>query len=252
MECGICGKRASNVFSHTVLEKYDVAYFKCAQCGFLFTERPFWLSEAYDDAITSQDTGLLSRNINLSRKASVVLYYLFNPQGQYLDYAGGYGVFTRLMRDFGFNFFHTDPYTENLFAKEFVWQEESVDGVTCFECFEHFSDPVKEIEKLISISPNIIFSTCLIPETVPSLDWHYYAFDHGQHISFYSAQTLRFIAQRLGLKIVSAGDLHLFSDKKVSARRFRYLVRKANKIPCAFPRKTMCQSVVKRMKSRKG
>ncbi len=37
----------------------------------------------------------------------------------FLDYAGGYGVFTRLMRDIGFDFYWHDPYTQNLFANGF-------------------------------------------------------------------------------------------------------------------------------------
>lgn len=251
MKCGICNAEAKEVFRHTVLGKYDIAYFKCDHCGFLFAGNPFWLSEAYENSITSQDTGLLSRNVDLVRKISVILYYLFYPDGQYLDYAGGYGVFTRLMRDSGFNFFHTDPYTRNLFANDFEWDGGSVDGVTCFECFEHFPDPIIEIEKLLSISRNIIFSTVLLPSDVPPVLWDYYAFDHGQHISFYSHQTLAFIARKFDFYVSSVGNLHVFSDKKFPEKRLRWLLRKANRLPHVFARKTLYRHVVKKMKSRK-
>jgi hypothetical protein len=36
-----------------------------------------------------------------------------------LDFSGGHGILTRIMRGYGFNFFHYDESTENLFASGF-------------------------------------------------------------------------------------------------------------------------------------
>jgi len=37
-----------------------------------------------------------------------------NPDGIFLDYAAGYGLFVRLMRDAGYNFRWSDLYCQNL------------------------------------------------------------------------------------------------------------------------------------------
>jgi len=40
-----------------------------------------------------------------------------NPDGIFLDYAAGYGLFVRLMRDAGYNFRWSDLYCQNLFVR---------------------------------------------------------------------------------------------------------------------------------------
>src|SRR5690606_10191648 len=119
----------------------------------------------------------------------------------FLDYAGGYGIFTRIMRDIGFDFYWDDPYTENLLSKGFQKQEaDKYEALTTFESFEHFEDPLAEIAKIADISENIIFSTALVPKPLPApTDWWYYAFEHGQHIAFYSTKTFEVIAERFNL-----------------------------------------------------
>lgn len=251
MACKICGSETEHVFSKQVLGKYNADYMLCRSCGFLGVDQPFWLEEAYESPITAADTGLLSRNIELSRKIAVLIFTLFSRNGAYLDYAGGYGVFTRLMRDAGFNFFHMDLYTPNLFAREFEWDRTSkMDGVTCFECFEHLPNPMDEIANMLSVSNTLFFSTELLPETIPPADWEYYAFDHGQHISFYSRKTLDVIASTFGLHITSFQSLHLLTPSPLPQRKVVYLLRKANRLPHRFARKTMFQAVVREMRRR--
>ncbi len=50
-------------------------------------------------------------------------------------------MFTRLMRDYGFDFLHYDKHTQNLFARGFEFHDEKIEAITCFECFEHFVNP---------------------------------------------------------------------------------------------------------------
>jgi hypothetical protein len=98
-----------------------VNYFQCSSCGFIQTETPYWLDEAYKYPINPEDTGLVNRNIVSAKRTSSLLYFLFDPHGTYLDYGGGYGLFVRLMRDSGFNFYWTDPFTKNIFAEGFEY-----------------------------------------------------------------------------------------------------------------------------------
>ena len=226
IKCQICKSTASYKFKAKLLNKFDVKYYLCDKCQLLQTEKPFWLDEAYRSPINVSDTGIVARNISLSNITSVLLYFLFNKNVHALDYAGGYGLFVRLMRDKGFNFHWHDPHTENLFARCFEYDQSiKYDVVTCFEAFEHFVDPLEEIEKILAISHNVIFSTFLLPSPVPEpQNWWYYDLDNGQHISFYSHETLKAIANKYGLFFYSCGYYHMFSSINIPNLIFKFLV----------------------------
>ena len=230
MNCKICSAKSENVFSAIVLNKYNVQYYQCPKCEFIQTIEPYWLNEAYECSINIEDTGLVSRNILLAKRTSTILYFLFNKEAVFLDYAAGYGLFVRLMRDYGFDFFGSDIHTENILAKGFEYNPDvpkNIDLVTALECFEHFPDPIKEIEKLLTITPNIIFSTETFKKSVPvPSEWDYYGFSHGQHVSLYSQKTLQVIAQKFKLNLYTNGkSYHLLTKKHISNFVFNSLLK---------------------------
>ncbi|MDR2080563.1 MAG: class I SAM-dependent methyltransferase [Campylobacteraceae bacterium] len=218
MKCKICGTNNKYIFSAKILNKYNIKYFLCPNCGFLQTEEPYWIEEAYKNSINLSDTGYIQRNINLSKKVSILLRLLFCEYNKnYLDYAGGYGIFVRLMRDMGFNFYWSDKYTDNIFAKGFEYNDaDTLKAVTTFESFEHFINPMNEIEKILLLSKNIIFTTELLPSIVPKSDqWWYYGLEHGQHVSFYQQKTMHFIAAYYKINYYNFNSLQLFTDKYI-------------------------------------
>ncbi len=101
MKCNICAHSTEFVFSATVLGKIDAPFYRCLHCGFLQTEEPTWLDEAYAIPIIPYDTGIMMRNYRLSMQTASLLFYQFKPGNKFVDFGGGYGIFTRLMRDIG-------------------------------------------------------------------------------------------------------------------------------------------------------
>jgi hypothetical protein len=194
------------------------------------------------ESINIYDTGVIARNISLSKISATILFFLFDKNANYLDFGGGYGIFTRLMRDIGFNFYWQDPYTQNLTARGFEYNEniKNIKGITCFEAFEHFVEPIKELESMLQISKNILFSTELLPGIIPPINrWSYYGFKHGQHISFYSFKSLEFIARKYELNLYSTGSIHLFTEQRFNPLIFKMFVKLAGRGLFIFVKKMM-------------
>jgi len=239
MNCKVCSSKTVFFRKAIILNKYNIDYFKCDNCEFIQTEDPCWLEEAYREPINVSDTGIIARNIYLTNITASIIYFLFDKKASFLDYAGGYGLLTRMMRDIGFDFYWHDPYTKNLFARGFEYAGSgAIELITSFESFEHFVNPSQEIEKMFAISENLLFSTELIQKSEYE-DWWYYGSEHGQHISFYSMKTLSFLSSKYGLNLYSDGkSLHLLTAKKISSSLFK-LLRRLNGIGCFYVRRTM-------------
>lgn len=230
MKCKICSHDSKSLFVTSIMNKYDVQYYRCEHCSFIQTEDPYWLNEAYQRPINISDVGILDRNIFLMKIVSSILFFYFNKNGAHLDYAGGYGIFTRLMRDIGYDYYWSDPHTKNLFAPTFEYNnkpDKPIETITAFEAFEHFVDPRKELEQILSISKTIIFSTQLVPSKTPQPEeWWYYGREHGQHVSLYSSATLSHLAKENGLHFYSNGiNIHIFTPKKISPYILKFIFR---------------------------
>jgi hypothetical protein len=225
--CPICSSVRSERFDARILRKYQVRYFYCGTCGLLQTEEPYWLEEAYSRAIAESDTGLVARNLNISFRLGALLYFCFDRDAQYLDFAGGYGLLTRLMRDVGFDFRWHDPYCENVLARGFDWdnvqRKAKSAAVTAFEVLEHVTDPLAFVRNALeqANSSTLIFSTELYKDEPPSpQDWWYYALETGQHISFYRRETLVVMARKLGLHLFSNRSFHVLTTEKLHRMKF--------------------------------
>jgi hypothetical protein len=223
--CTICGAETRLSHRATVLSRYEVAYLYCSQCGLLQTEPPRWLDEAYSDAIALSDTGLLTRNIAVAMRLTALLTFAFPRDVRCVDAGGGYGVLTRLMRDVGFDFYWTDPFCANLFAKGFEADHAggSFSVITAFEVMEHLHDPIAFIRQAMAKYQGaaFAFSTQLFDGSPPPLDWPYYSFETGQHVSFYQRRTLQQIADTLGMRLYSSGNFHLITSHSVSPALYR-------------------------------
>lgn len=226
MICPICGSTGKQVFQGEIMQKYTIQYYQCGMCGFLYTEKPYWIKEAYEDSITDVDTGMMQRTVDNVLIANILIQKFFDKKAKFLDYGGGYGIFTRMMRDCGYNWLWYDKYSENLAARGFEYDKnDKIELISAFELFEHFETPIEELEHLFSISKSILFSTLIYDDGLKYKgleEWWYYAPETGQHISFYSKQTLEYIANRFNVHYYMLNEgMHLFTVNQIDTMRLR-------------------------------
>jgi len=224
--CRICGYETNYSFTSVSLQKYKFDANNCDNCGFLQIKNPHWLNEAYEEAIAVYDTGLVERNISLAARLRTLLFYIFGNTGRFVDFSGGTGLFVRLMRDYGYDFYWRDPYCKNIHARGFEFElGGKYNAITLFETLEHIIDPIFFMNSALEDTDAdvIFFTTELFSDPPPKPgEWWYYAFDAGQHISFYQEKTLNIISNQLSMKYTSYGAIHVFCKDHVYTRLKQY------------------------------
>ncbi len=217
IRCPVSGKLMQPVFRARLLGRHDVQYHFCDTSGLLRTEPPWWLEEAYASAIASTDTGLVQRNLGNAATLEPLIERLGLAQGRILDVAGGYGLLTRLLRDRGFDAYSTDRYCQNLFAARHEPDTDfRADLLLAFEVLEHVEDGPAFVASLFERygCRTLVCSTTTFDGEIPGPNWDYYAFETGQHISFYQPRTLQQLAERVGARYFPLrSGLHLITDR---------------------------------------
>ncbi|APJ03815.1 class I SAM-dependent methyltransferase [Silvanigrella aquatica] len=230
MQCKICQNSVKFFAKASIMvQNFEANYYLCEQCEYVFVDNPHWLPIAYEEGITDSDIGLVNRNTRFSVITFALIRLFLNYKSKFLDFAGGYGLFVRLMRDLGIDYYWQDKYTKNLFAKSFHAREKfnTYELVTAFEVLEHLENPIPEIEEILKYSNHFLFSTELLPKHKPlPHEWNYYALEHGQHIGFFSLKTLKFMAKKYNYNFYTNGvDLHFFTKRKISNFFFKLITK---------------------------
>jgi len=220
MKCPIDDGEMERIFSATILGRHRGEYFKCPKCRLIQASNPHWLDESYTSVIAATDVGLVARNLCNLIQLEPILYRLAAEGAKMLDVGGGYGLLCRGLRDRGFDCYTSDLYCENLFAKEFEpGPGFKAQVLFAFEVMEHIGNPLEFLQtKFAEYQAEVmIFSTLTYAEEeFPGRDWWYYAFETGQHISFYHEESLRALAGQLGMHHFSLSPgLHVLSKVRL-------------------------------------
>jgi hypothetical protein len=250
--CTLCGNQAQFIFSNVILHKYTVNYFRCGHCDLIQTDSPYWLEEAYNSTISKLDTGIMARNL-VNHQLTKQLCAAFNiqPDTPCLDYGSAQGVFVRLMRDEGIDFKWYDPYSDNLYARGFEGDiHKTYSFITAFEVIEHMYEVEQELNRLLTPHTSLVLVSTLLHQG-NARDWWYYSPETGQHVSFYSSITMKYIAVMYGFEAFIGPSYTLFYRKNtLTSKYIKAYVQKILNIPPTW--QTALSKIVQKFVENKG
>jgi len=202
--CRLCGGATDLVFEKTILGRHRVQYFACKACGSQQTQPPTWLDEAYSFPGLHIDVGAPTRSIKNWLAAATLLDAMeIALPSQGIDFGGGTGLFTGLMRSTGWDFRTFDRFAAPFFSSYYTLESLSDAApaiITAFELFEHLPQPAETLAFLLSRGASVIlFTTWLVDGQ--DQDWIYYLPECGQHVFFYSWKGLEDIAAAHGYRL---------------------------------------------------
>jgi hypothetical protein len=213
-DCRLCAGAVEPAFEKTVLGRHRVTYLRCLACGSLQTERPYWLTEAYQSALAGSDTGAVYRSLTC-QAAVVVIARALRLNGAFLDYGGGAGLLCRLLRDSGLDAYTSDKYADPVYAQAFAIDPERLASkpialISAIEVLEHCAEPAAEIGRLFAAHPQALFATT-VAYRGQGEDWWYLGATSGQHVFFYSPKALKLLAERHGYDYFGVDSFHVYS-----------------------------------------
>ena len=224
MICPNCASKSVKKIRKVIVteEKKETFLCHCSDCDYLFLENPNWLDIAYKNKFPG-DTGYIYRNFNLVKK-SLILFRIWSlltrkrfPKA--CDIGTGIGMYPRLMRDYGYDFYGSDQYSEMILIQPFINDNSEYRIKTSFEVVEHLPSLPNFLEKQIKGVDLFLFSTELRKiGFIPDDDWWYYYFEVGQHIGFHSKKSLQKAFELTGYeskKLFSYGSsLHALANNE--------------------------------------
>jgi SAM-dependent methyltransferase len=194
------------------LSGVPIYYYRCPQCGFLFTT-------AFDDfteddlrrEIYNQDYERFDpeyREARPRRQGAALAQLFASAKGlSILDYGGGTGWLARTLKESGF----TNVQAYDPFVPEFATRpSRKFDLIVSVETVEHSPRPRQTFDEMISLLADpglIIFSTLFQPDEIRKMGtaWWYIAPRNG-HVSLFTPESVRELVKPYGLILGSQPD----------------------------------------------
>ena len=231
--CKVCGQRCDwlgcvdfakhcldSDGARTRLSGVAVPYFRCRNCGLLFTpafdhwDKSRFLREIYNDEYLAVDPDYADARPAVNAKFVATL---LRGAGNFriLDYGGGNHRFAQHLRAEGFDCASWDPLHQ---SERPASVRGRYDVVTAFEVFEHSPTPLDTFAQaagFLQENGALIFSTLLVePDQAGTLE-HWYVAPRNGHVTIYSRKALAEMARRHGFAVRHLSEnLHVAWQQK--------------------------------------
>lgn len=196
----VCPLCRSVITSGIEQKAHKRKYHHCEVCDLIFMDK-----SDLPDMDSEKERYLLHNNsgnnegyVHFLKQAIDPVEYFMEKTMRILDYGCGLNpVLSEILVSRGFDCDLYDPF----FYPE--WPNKKYELIFATECFEHFFDPKKEIEKLMELiheNGYLVLMTDFWKDVNKFSSW-YYVRDFT-HVSFYHENTMKFMELIFGLSIV--------------------------------------------------
>ncbi len=200
--CPLCNTNQKLAF----LSDAEREYYRCSCCDLIFVPREYHLSEIdqkarYDSHNNDPDD---PRYRNFFKQLLVPLLAILPSNSYGLDFGSGPGPTLSLMlEEWGHN---VDLYDKFYAQNDAVFQNR-YDFITVTEVVEHLPNPLKDLEALVKILQKGGILAIMTEIVSPQLDFtNWYYKNDPSHVCFYSEKTFLYLANLLGLEIVTLSE----------------------------------------------
>jgi SAM-dependent methyltransferase len=186
------------------LSGISIYYYICNQCGFCFApEFSKWELKDFEEKIYNEDYIEVDPDYKKLRpeanaKNLVNMFRGKEAEIQHLDYGGGNGLLSNILRGSGWRSSTYDPFVNRGIDLTVLGR---FNLITAFEVFEHVPDVNKLFSQLKSLLEGegiILFSTLLSDGNImhnQRINW-WYASPRNGHISLFSKNSLNVFARK--------------------------------------------------------
>lgn len=197
-----------------------IYYARCDSCGFAFApELHGWSldqfsSQIYNEGYVEVDPDYVTARPSANADHLVRLMGASGKEIRHLDYGGGHGLLSDLLRDAGWQSRSYDPFVDRAVTPADLGK---FDLVTAYEVFEHVPDVRGLALNLASLLREqggvVLFSTLISDGNISPrqrITW-WYASPRNGHISLFTRRSLQVLAERTGLSFGSFNaNFHAF------------------------------------------
>ena len=217
--CAVCSGSTKFLFSYEVRGEHQASLHECLNCRFTYIANPHWLDDSFSSELNDLDIGSVDRCLVLADFVEVLIRSMKSSKSRFLDWGGGYGLLSRIMRDRGLDFVSHDIYTRPLFVESSSnSNSETFELITMSEVALHLVDPVPVFTKIMESTDVLVFTAVIAPTVTPN-DWWYLMPDTGQHVAIYHEETLQALAEKLGVQLTSDGRFfHVLHRKSLGVK----------------------------------
>jgi len=200
--CPLCNTNQKLAF----LSDAEREYYRCSCCDLIFVPREYHLSEykekARYDYHNNDPDDLRYRNFFNQLLMPLLAILPSNSYG--LDFGSGPGPTLSLMLE---KCGHKVDLYDKFYAQNDAVFQNRYDFITATEVVEHLPNPLKDLEVLVKILQKGGILAIMTEIVSPQLDFtNWYYKNDPSHVCFYSEKTFLYLANLLGLEIVTLSE----------------------------------------------